>query len=125
MQKVNGVKLNKINSIYDADTFRAAVNGLPDWIGDNMAFRIHGIDVPERGWRAKCEQEKKLEEVSRKFLTDWVATGKKYEVDIIDFDKYGGRYLVSFRIDNIDVATKLIEMGFARSYDGGKKQTWC
>lgn len=125
MQKVSNIKLNKINSVYDADTFRAKVNGLPDWIGDNMAFRIHGIDTPERGWRAKCEDEKTLEEVSRRFILEWIERGKRFEVDILDFDKYGGRYLVNFRIDGEDVASKLIEMNFAKPYDGGKKESWC
>lgn len=126
MQKVLNVKLNSINSVYDPDTFTGKVNGLPDWVGDNMKFRLYGVDTPERGWRAKCENEKKLEEVGRKFLTEWIDNGKKYHVDILGFDKYGGRYLVNFRIDDEDVAERLIEMGFAKPYFGkGSKPNWC
>lgn len=48
MNKTENVKLNKIDSVYDADIFRGTINGIPDWLGDNVPFRIYGIDTPEK-----------------------------------------------------------------------------
>ena len=39
--------IEKIISVYDGDTFRADIRGLPDIIGKNIAIRILGIDTPE------------------------------------------------------------------------------
>ena len=48
--------IEKIISVYDGDTFRADIRGLPDIIGKNIAIRILGIDTPEI--KGKCEEEK-------------------------------------------------------------------
>ena len=39
--------IENIISVYDGDTFRADIRGLPDIIGKNIAIRILGIDTPE------------------------------------------------------------------------------
>ncbi len=49
-------KIEKIISVYDGDTFRADIRGLPDIIGKNIAIRILEIDTPEI--KGKCEEEK-------------------------------------------------------------------
>ena len=125
MNKTENIKINKINSVYDGDTFRGKVEALPDWVGDNMAFRIHGIDTPEYGWRAKCKAEKELGQKAKEFTFKMLTEAKHVYIDIIDFDKYGGRYLVDVRCDALDLATELIVAGLAREYDGGKKEGWC
>ena len=103
MNKVTNVKLNKINSIYDADTFRASINGIPDWLGNNVSFRIYGIDTPEKGWRAKCDYEKDLSIEATEFVKSKITNGRKYTVDIHGLDKYG-RFLVVLYIDDINIA---------------------
>lgn len=125
MNKTENVKINNIISVYDGDTFRGEVKAYPKWFGANVGFRLHGIDTPELGWRAKCPREAELAEQA-KFLTDSMLTNAKHvEFDIIKWDKYGGRILANVRADGEDIAERLLEEGLAVKYDGGKKPSWC
>lgn len=124
MNKLENVKLNKINSIYDGDTFRATINGYPDWLGNNVPFRIYGIDTPEKGWRAKCEYESELSIKALDFVKSMVDNGKDYRVNI-----YGrgsrGRILAELLVDDVNIGTELIEKGLAVPYNGKTKPSWC
>ena len=124
MNKVTNVKLNKINSVYDADTFRATINGIPDWLGNNVPFRIYGINSPEKGWRANCEYERNLSVEATEFIKNKIANGKKYTVNIHGLDKYG-RFLVDSYIDDINIAKELLNNNMAKEYFGGTKTSWC
>ncbi|CUB03201.1 hypothetical protein [Marinomonas fungiae] len=44
----------RINSVYDADTFRVDINDWPDIVGKNIPVRVNGVDAAEiRGKRQK------------------------------------------------------------------------
>ena len=59
------LKVAKVTSIYDADTFRVNIANVPAVIGDRMSIRVAGVDAAEM--RGKCEQEKKLARAAKNF----------------------------------------------------------
>lgn len=125
MNKTEKIKINRIISVYDGDTFRGQVNAYPKWFGENVGFRIYGIDTPEKGWRAKCEKERLLGDEAQKLSEQLLINGKHIEFDVVKWDKYGGRILANVRVDGVDIAELLLEKGLAVKYDGGKKPKWC
>lgn len=122
MNKTEGLLLNRIDSVYDADTFRATVNGWPKWL-ENCPFRLHGVDTPEIGWRAKSPRESDLANKAREYVVNTLREAKKITVDIKGRGKYF-RVLVVVYVDGVDLNQSLINLGFAVNYDGGVKPTW-
>jgi len=47
--------VSEVTSIYDADTFRATIQGWPSIIGERIPIRVNGIDAPEI--KGKCRAE--------------------------------------------------------------------
>ena len=41
------LRVSRVVSVYDRDTFRADLVGVSDIIGKNIGIRINGIDTPE------------------------------------------------------------------------------
>lgn len=125
MNKTENIKINKVLSVYDGDTFRGKVNAYPKWFGENVGFRIFGIDTPEKGWRAKCEEERKKAEEAFELTKKLLMEAKDIRFDVVKWDKYGGRIDAVVRADGQDIAQALFDAGLAISYDGGTKQSWC
>lgn len=118
----NALKVSRVVSVYDGDTFRVDIEGYPDVIGKNMPIRIRGIDTPEI--RGKCPEEKVLAKQARDFLRAKLAEAKEIELLDIDRGKYF-RLVASVKVDGQSVGGLLLSKGLARAYDGGKKQGWC
>jgi endonuclease YncB( thermonuclease family) len=64
-------------------------------------------------------------EAARAALETILAAGS-ITISRVGIDKYGGRVdaLVATR-DTADVSAALLNGGWARSYDGGRRGTWC
>lgn len=58
------VKVSRVTSIYDGDTFTATIDGWLGIAGKNIGVRISGIDTPEM--RGKCKKEIELARWLRK-----------------------------------------------------------
>lgn len=126
MNKTTDIKLNKVVSVYDGDTFRGIVNAWPDWVNDNekgARFRIAYIDTPEI--RGSVPHIKDLGEKAKNLVVTKLEEAKDIRFDIIDpsYDKYG-RILVKLRADGEDIAEMLMAEGLAYPYDGKTKQEW-
>jgi len=108
--------------VIDGDTFEARVRVWPG-IDVDTKVRLRGIDAPEL--HARCSDEHVKAEAARVALEAILAEGG-VAVSRIGVDKYGGRVdaAVSTRSTD-DVSAALLNGGFARSYDGGKRGTWC
>jgi endonuclease YncB( thermonuclease family) len=108
--------------IIDGDTFEARVRV---WPGLDVVtkVRLRGIDAPEL--HARCADEHTKAEAARAALETILAEGG-VAISRVGIDKYGGRIdaLASTR-NTADVSTALLNGGWARSYDGGKRGTWC
>ena len=114
--------IEKIISVYDGDTFRADIRGLPDIIGKNIAIRILGIDTPEI--KGKCEEEKIVAIKARDFSRKALFNAKIITLKNLKRDKYF-RLLADVYFDDIDLANALLVNNFAVKYSGKKKSSWC
>ena len=114
--------VEKIISVYDGDTFRADIKGLPDIIGKNIAIRILGIDTPEI--KGKCEEEKIVAIKARDFARKALFNANKITLKNLKRDKYF-RLLADVYFDDTDLANALLENNLAVKYSGKKKSSWC
>ena len=108
--------------VIDGDTFEARVRVWPGLDVDTKV-RLRGIDAPEL--HARCGDEKVKAEAARTALETILADGG-VAVWRVGVDKYGGR--VDARVSTrstADVSAALLSGGFARSYNGGRRGTWC
>jgi endonuclease YncB( thermonuclease family) len=108
--------------IIDGDTFEARVRVWPGLDVDTKV-RLRNVDAPEL--HARCTDELAKAQAARAALTTMLAAGG-VTVSQVGIDKYGGRVdaLVATR-DIADVSTALLNGGFARAYDGGRRGSWC
>lgn len=109
----------------DGDTVVIAAPYLPAPLKKELGVRIYGVDTPEKGFRGKCESEKKRGEQASTFTKDVIAASKKRQVVLYDWDKFGGRVLGDILLDGMSLRDLLIKNGFARAYFGDAKQSWC
>lgn len=121
-ETVVGPLSGDVLSVQDGDTLNVSMHV---WIGQKIetAVRIAGIDTPEL--KAKCDKERKLAIDARAELSSLVRSGKVI-LSSIKLEKYAGRVLANATTTNgIDIATHLINKGFARPYQGKKRVGWC
>jgi endonuclease YncB( thermonuclease family) len=115
----------KVVKVLDGDTVKFEVKFLPKELGTNLSVRVLGIDTPEKAPRAKCDKEAQLGLKATEFTKQAVGQAKKIEVDITEWDKYGGRVLGHIKLDGKRLSDLLIDAGLARPYHGEKKSDWC
>lgn len=118
---------------YDGDTIYTHLE-LPEPL--NKAYiRLYGIDTPEKGFRAKCDQEAVLAEEAHTFLEHVLKYSESLYLTSMHWDKYGGRILAKVFVRKeyddgeayyIEIAPLLVKEGYAVSYYGDKKtHNWC
>lgn len=116
------VKVSRVTTIYDGDTFTATIDSWPGIAGKNIGVRISGIDTPEM--RGKCKKEIELARMAKKKTVAMIRSAKTIELRQMRRDKY-------FRIDaevfadGRSIGQALISAGLAVPYHGDKKATWC
>jgi len=115
----------KVTKVTDGDTIRVEAPWLLPELGDDIALRIMGIDTPEKGGRAKCEAEAALGAEATEFAKSVIAVGDVVQVNVLQWDKFGGRIDADVFVDGENFAQMQIERGLAVPYDGGKKAPWC
>jgi micrococcal nuclease len=109
----------------DGDTIRTRIDALPCPLC-NVSIRIRGIDTPEKGARAKCQQEADLAVQASKMTKSLIGDTKAMTVHQFAWDKYGGRIDGIVVINGHNVGDELIAAGLARPYTGkGPKPNWC
>ena len=108
--------------IIDGDTFQARVQVWPGLSVDTRV-RLRGVDAPEL--HARCADEYAKAQAARAALETMLAAGG-VTIWRVGIDKYGGRVdaAVATR-DTADVSAALLNGGWARSYDGGRRGSWC
>jgi endonuclease YncB( thermonuclease family) len=108
--------------IIDGDTFEARVRVWPGLDVDTKV-RLRGLDAAEL--HARCADELAKAQAARMALETMLADGG-VAISRVGVDKYGGRVdaAVSTR-HTADISAALLNGGFARRYDGGRRETWC
>ena len=115
------VVITKVVSVYDGDTFTAAIDTYPAIVGDRINIRVSGIDTPEM--RGKSATEKVLARKAKAEAKKILTTGKVVELRNIRRDKYF-RILAEVYVDGKSLAKYLINKGLAVPYEGGTKINW-
>lgn len=116
------VTVSQIVRVYDGDTITVDVAEWPSIVGDDIGVRIRGVDTPEL--RGKCEEEKAAARLARDFTKKMVMNAKVVVLSGIERGKYF-RIVADVYADDVSVSSVLIEHGFGRAYDGGKRAGWC
>lgn len=108
---------------YDGDTLLVVIDGLPAPLR-RASVRVLGIDTPEI--KGECEVERRRAADARAFVLHAFADAEMVTLDVVGWDKYGGRIDAHVRMPNGgDLAGALLEAGLARPYAGGKREGWC
>lgn len=106
--------------VYDGDTFFVNIPYLHFLIGSNISVRIRGIDTAEiRGGTAET---KALAQKSKEALIK-LFENRTITLYNLNRDKYF-RILADVKADDIEVKEYMIKNGYAKKYDGGKKESW-
>lgn len=118
--ELNNMRVNaKILDVYDGDTVTAAFETLGAGIYSHK-IRMLGIDTPEI--RTKNLREKGEGLKAKEYLKD-LLLNKIVTLDIKSADKYG-RVLATIFVDTLDINEHMVNAGYARKYDGGKREAW-
>jgi micrococcal nuclease len=97
-------------TVIDGDTFYVSV-------------RLLGVDAPERGDRAKCDQERALSKRSTERVKELLHG--RVTLDVRGVDELG-RLLANVRLsDGRDLGDVLLQEQFARPYRPGQHPNWC
>jgi len=115
----------QIIRVNDGDTVVIAATYLPKPLKPELAVRVFGVDTPEKGHRAQCAKEAAAAELASAYTKDLIKNGKKFQVTLYAWDKFGGRVLGDVIVDGRSLRAELIKNGFAREYYGEAKQSWC
>src|SRR5262249_55015055 len=108
--------------VIDGDTFAARVTIWPG-VEVKTRVRLRGIDAPEL--HARCDDEWTRAQTARTALEKILAQGG-VTIAQVGPDKYAGRVdaVVSSR-NTADVSAAMLSGGWGRSYDGGRRGSWC
>jgi len=115
----------EILRVIDGDTVSIQADFLPKPLKPELHLRVFGVDTPEKGARAKCEQEAIKAKAASEYVKNLVATSTKKQVSLLEWDKYGGRVLGDVFLDGKSLRALLISNNYAREYYGAAKQSWC
>lgn len=115
----------QITRVIDGDTVEIAVGFLPDPLPPKLSIRVLGIDTPEKAPRAKCDAEAAKAKEASAFTKDAVTNAREIDVQMTEWDKYGGRVLGHVILDGQSLSDMLIRAGLARPYHGEAKSSWC
>jgi len=115
----------KITRVVDGDTVEFEAKFLPVELGDKLKIRILGVDTPEKAPRAKCEKEAAAGQAATDFSKKAIANAKTLQIELKEWDKFGGRVLGDVIVDGKSLSKMLIDNGLARPYFGEAKKSWC
>lgn len=112
----------KLNSVYDPDTIRVTFEGAGRFSAftTNVPCRIMWMDSPEKGWRAKSDAERRLEEIGRNRLNQLFAESKKVAATVHDKKDRNGRFLIEVFFDGLSWSEIAINEKLAVFYEGKK-----
>jgi len=106
--------VEKVNSVYDGDTFRCDLKYPPAIGYKDIPIRIRGVDCPEI--RGGDEFQQICAKKARQFTELVLSNGKEITLRNIARGKYF-RILADVDVDGQDLAKLLLDNGFAQPYN--------
>ncbi|MCT4552940.1 MAG: thermonuclease family protein [Alphaproteobacteria bacterium] len=139
--KYNDVSKNvyhiDVLDVVDGDTLFVEIY-YTNTLSEKINIRLIGIDTPEKGGNARCDDEKVLAREATKFMKGILLSaekqGKKFFINGVKKDKYGNRIDANVYFsdgeflgnDVVNVAGEMLKTDLAVSYNGGRKlKNWC
>jgi micrococcal nuclease len=122
VERLAGPYPAEVERVVDGDTLAVRV---AIWLQQelNVLVRIRGIDAPEL--RGRCDDEKARARTAMVAL-EALVSGGKVALTAIEGDKYFGRVIADVATSGGEsVGAALIAGGYVRTYDGGKRGSWC
>lgn len=108
--------------IIDGDTFVARMRTGP---GSEVETRVRLRSIDAAELHARCSKELRLALAARAALQRLLAEGNVM-LSHVGPDKYPGRIDANVATrNNVDVSAAMLNGGFARAYDGGRRGSWC
>jgi endonuclease YncB( thermonuclease family) len=108
--------------IIDGDTFVARMQTAP---GRQVETRVRLRSIDAAELHARCSKELRLALAARAALQRLLAEGRVM-LSHVGPDKYPGRIDANVTTrNNVDVSAAMLNGGWARAYDGGRRGTWC
>ncbi len=87
-------------------------------------FRLVGFDTPET-YKPRCDYELALGRAATARLRELLENGQGVDLVVLPGRDRYDRGLARLFIDRRDVGAILIAEGLARSYTGGRRESWC
>jgi len=110
--------VQKINSVYDGDTFRADIADIHPLLGKNIAIRVYGVDTPEI--RSKDPSQKRAAYKARDFVRMVLKDAESVELRNIKRGKYF-RIVANVYVDGLSLRKMILVKKLGVPYFGGKK----
>jgi endonuclease YncB( thermonuclease family) len=108
--------------IIDGDTFVARMRTGP---GGEVETRVRLRSIDAAELHARCSKELRLALAARAALQRLLAEGSVM-LSHVGPDKYPGRIDANVTTrNNVDVSAAMLNGGWARRYDGGRRGSWC
>jgi endonuclease YncB( thermonuclease family) len=115
----------KVLAVKDGDTVVIEAPYLPAPLKPELSIRVLGVDTPEKAPRAKCESEALGGQAATNFTKKAIANAKQIQIELVSWDKFGGRVLGDVILDGQKLSSLLIKNNLARPYFGEAKSSWC
>lgn len=114
--------------VLDADTVSVRVYPWPS-IAVETKVRLRGLDTPEKR-RYKCVKERELAKLADSYVNSVLKPGQRVQLSDVSFGKYANRVISDLMIETVNdqwasIGETLIAAGYAKTYEGGKKPSWC
>ena len=110
--------LGRVVRVHDPDTITVLFYHKDTLCKTNL--RLAGIDAPEL--HSKVQKEVDMCKAGQQYLSN-ITLNKIIKIKMSSFDKYGRTLANIYTYDKgEDIIKKLIDGGFVRAYDGGKKK---
>lgn len=114
----------RVAYIIDGDTFVGDVLLADKTEVMSVKVRLRNVDTPEL--HGNCESEIKRAKYAKQRLEELIPKGSIIEIKNVKNDKYAGRIDANvFDSANRDIGSILIKEKVGRSYNGGKRKSWC
>ena len=106
---------------YDGDTCMVIIPHLPAPFTISK-IRVRGVDTPEL--HASCEPERQLAIQARMATIRWMAEAIQIDLLRVRLGLYG-RLVADVMVDNMNLASLLIQSHLAVPSEGTRTQDWC
>ena len=111
-----------VTEVIDGDTLSVEADIWPN-LTTSGKVRVRGVDTPEK--RGDCEQETELAKASHDYVRNLLIDQSVTLTEIED-GLYPGRFFAVVHLSTGEnLADLLIEKGYGRAYEEGKRESWC